>query len=193
MRTMRATWALVLVSPWPAYAVLLWLAQRYLDLEGVISGRTVERFGVGPGLAALTVAALAVACVGPRLVHRRAIDRLRARARFELDPLGDGTYRAPPLVRRFPDEAAALKAACARHATRSAATLAVTASLELVLLFAMLPMKSFGCFGGGGTTVSVPEAREHLFLLGVLVAVTALDAPRRAAVVWRIRDLLRAG
>lgn len=189
---MRATWVLVLVLPWPAYALEIWLAQQYLGVDGLISGRTVERFGVGPGLAALTIVALGVACVGPRIAHRRAVERLRGRARFELDPLRDGTYRAPPLVRRFPDDAAALKAAYARYAARSAATLAVIASLELVLFFEMTLTKSFACFGGGGTTVFVPSAGEYLPLLGALVVVTALEFPRRGVMVRRLRDLLGA-
>ena len=192
MGRMRATWALVLVIPWPAYVLETWRAQEFLDDDGVLGWRTTERFGVGPGLAALMVVALGVACVGPRIAHRRVIERLRGRVRFKLDPLRDGTYRAPPLVRRFPDEAAALKAAYAYAAARSAATLAVIASLELVLLFAMLPTTITSCFTGR-TTVVVPRTGEYLLLVGVLVVVTALEFPRCGAVGRRIRDLLGTG
>jgi hypothetical protein len=192
MWMMRATWALVLVLPWPAYVLELWVAQQFLATDGLVPWRTVTRFGVGRSLAALVSVAIGVACVGPRIAHRRAIERLRGRARFDLDPLRDGTYRASPLVRRFPDDAAALKAAYARYGARSAATLAVIASLELVLFFSMTLTKSFACLGGG-TTVHVPSAREYVLLLGGLVVVTALEFPRRGAVLQRVRDLIGAG
>ena len=195
MLLMRLTWAGVILLPLPAYGVLLWLANANLassDDESAALLRVVEPFGVGRDLAIFAAFVLAVAWVLPRILHRRAIERLRRRARTEIDPDHGGTYRASPsLVQRLPPESAAIDTARARFAVRSAATLGMIAVLELAVFLRMASVKSFHCWGGGmPVTVYVPSPREHLVLIGLIVAFTALHVPRRASIVAPLRDLL---
>jgi hypothetical protein len=128
----------------------------------------------------------------PRILHRRAIERLRRRARNEIDPLHGGTYRASPsLVQRLPPGSAAMEMARARFAVRSAATLGMVAVLELAVFLRMAIDKSFHCWGEGmPVTVYVPSPREHLVLIGLIVAFAAFHLPRRASIAGPLRDLL---
>jgi hypothetical protein len=188
----RLTWAQVLLLPLPAYALELWGAHRYLDPDAMSYWRTVEPFGVGPERWFLTAATIGVAWVVPRLFYLRAMRRLRGRARLEIDP-GLGTYRtAPPRVWRWASEEAAITMAHARYAGRSAATLALLASVELAVFFQLMPVRSFHCFGSG-THVYVPKEDEHVLLIGLVLVVLMLELPRWSAIVRPIRDLLGAG
>src|ERR1700734_2283493 len=101
MLMMRLAWAGVILLPLPAYALELWLENVYRafsehDPSGLVG--PLERHGVGRDLAIFAVAVLVTAGVLPRIHPRRAIERLRRRARTGLDPLHPGTHRAPPAL-----------------------------------------------------------------------------------------------
>jgi hypothetical protein len=188
----RFTWLQLLLLPLPAYALEFWTARRHLNPDPPAPWLTVERFDVGARhwlVAAITIGA---GWILPLLLYRRAMQRLRGRARLEVDP-GPATFRTPPpRVWRWPSEGAAVAMAEARYATRMAATLAVIAGVELAIYFWLLPERSFHCFGSG-THVYVPDENEHLLLAGLVMGVTVLLVPRRSAALRPIRDLLGAG
>jgi hypothetical protein len=189
---MRLTWLQVLVFPLPAYALEFWFARRYLDPDPMVSWLTVERFDVGTKHWLVAAAAIVAGWILPHLFYRRAMQRLLDRARLEVD-LGPATFRTPPpRVWRWPSEEAAVAMAEARYATRAAATLAVIAGVELAVFFWLMPVRCFHCFGPG-TDVYIPEEREHLLLVGLLVGVTVLLAPRRSAALRPVRDVLESG
>jgi hypothetical protein len=195
MSLMRLTWAGVILLPLPAYALELWLAtvfQGFPDGENLALLRTVEAYGVERDLAVLVALVLAAAWVLPRIVHRRAIARLRRRARTEIDLHHGPTYRRPPTrVLRFPAEGGAIEMAGARFAVRSAGVLALVAIVELAVFVRMLGWRSFDCMMcRAPTTVYVPDLREHLVLIGLIVAFTAFHLPRRASIVAPLHDLL---
>jgi len=188
MWLMRVTWVQVLLLPLPAYLVELWIARRYSGVELGLYAE-VGTFGVGWEVAIFAAAILGAASIAPRLAHRRAMRRLRLRARAELSSGRGGRYRAaPPLVLRFPAEDAALEMAAARYATRLCAALGLLAILDLRIFFAMVPWKGFPCVDS--PTVYVPSAPQHLLLVGLVVAVAALELPRRAAIVGPIDDIV---
>jgi hypothetical protein len=120
MWLMRLTWATVLVFPLPAYAVVLWWVRVNLastDPDHPFRWLDVRTFGVGWDVAAKVAVALAVAWAAPWLLHRRAMARLRRRARVEVDPVASVAYRAaPPRIARFPEGSGAIEAARARFA-----------------------------------------------------------------------------
>ena len=189
---MRLSWIQVLLLPLPAYALEFWLALQYLQPDPVVSWRTVERFGVGTVHWLVAAAAVGAAWIVPLLFYRRAVRRLRGRARLDVAP-ERGTYRtAPPRVWQWASETAAIEMAHARYAVRSAATLATLAGVELAVFSGLMPVRSFPCFGPG-PAVYVPEENAHLLLVGLLVGVTALLAPTRSAALRPIRDLLETG
>lgn len=188
---MRVTWIQVLLLPLPAYALEFWLARQYLKRDPMLSWLTVERFAVGTERWIAAAAAIGAAWLVPLLFYRRAVQRLRGRARLEVEP-GPATFRTPPpRVWRWVSETAAIEMAEARYAARLAATLAVLAGVELTIFSWLLPVRSFPSVGPG--TVNVPEESAHLLLIGLVVGVTALLAPRRSAALRPIRDLIGTG
>jgi hypothetical protein len=189
---MRLTWLQVLLLPLPAYALELWVARQYLQPDPLVSWRTVEHFDVGVEHWLVTAVAIGAAWILPLLYHRRAMRRLRGRARLEVDPVR-GTYRTPPpRVWRWPSETAAIEMAQARYAVRSAATLATLAGVELAVFSWLSPVRSFHCFGPD-PFVHVPDENAHLLLVVLLAGVTVLLTPRRSAALRPIRDLLGTG
>ncbi len=196
MWLMRLTWATVLVFPLPAYALLLWFVQWNLastDPEHPYRRLGIGTFGVGWDVAAKVAVALAAAWAVPWIVHRRAVARLRRRAREELDAGPSGAYRAaPPRVARLPAGCGAIEAARARFAGRSAATLAVVAVVELAILFSLVPFHGFPCVGGPGA-LDVPSPSAWGALIAVVAAYTLLVVPTRGRITGPLRDLLDAG
>ncbi len=195
MILMRLTWAGVILLPLPAYALELRLATAFRgipDGENLALLRTVEAYGVERDLAVFVALVLAAAWVLPRMVHRRAIARLRRRARTEIDPHHGPTYRRPPArVLRFPVGSGAIEMAGSRFAARSAGVLALIAIVELAVFVRMAGWRSYDCaVCRAPTTVYVPDLREHLVLIGLIVAFAAFHLPRRASILAPLRDLL---
>jgi hypothetical protein len=196
MWLMRLTWATVLVFPLPAYALVLGFVHANLastDPDHPFRRLGVGTFGVGWEVAAKVAVALAAAWAVPRIVHRRAVERLRRRAREEIDPRPTVAYRAaPPRIARLPPGGGALEAARARFAGRSAATLAVVAVVDLAVLFWMMPIRGFPCVGGVGT-LDVPSPTAWGALIVLVAVFTLLLVPTRRSVVGPLRDLLDTG
>jgi hypothetical protein len=196
MWLMRLTWATALVFPLPAYALLLWFVQWNLastDPGHPYRQLGVGTFGVGWDVAAEVAVALAAAWAVPWLVHRRAVARLRRRAREEVDARSSVSYRAaPPRVTRLPVGCGALEAARARFAGRSAATLAVVAVVDLAFFFWLVPLRGFPCVGYPGS-LDVPSPGAWGALLAVVAAYKLLVVPTRGRITGPLRDLLVAG
>jgi len=144
--TLRATWALMLLSPLVFYA---WATGYTAELaETIENGATWIAWGDEPPWDVWFIAAV-IALAGmliPYVIERRSAVRLQARVGRVIDPSRPGTYcSSPGFVPAYSD--ALISAAYARYSSRLALSFAMLASVLLLFTLGLNPASSHGLSG----------------------------------------------